>query len=491
MSKGMTVYPRRFVIALAMALLFGLLIGTALAATPPPAPSAQAPAAGDLSEEITRTVYLPLVSYDSGRPETDFGVQYYGSYVSLGEPLELAETAGAEWARWLAPWSSVEPTNTIPAEYHWSFMDSAVISATQRGKTNLILTLSHQPEWAAEYPMGPVYDTADLKEYLTALVERYDGDGYQDAEGSPVVRYFEIYNEPDNIFVPYAEHGGWSIWGFRGAEYAELLQELYPVIKAASPKAEVVLGGLALDWFYDEETGTGRFDPDFLDDVLAACQGKQCFDVMNFHYFPFYRAVWEPYGPSIIGKTAYVRQRLAVYGFDEMPVICSEISWPAASGWGSDELQSRYVVKGFVRGMAAELEIVIWYFIQDGDDDSEPGLLTNALVPKTAYWAYDTMTEMLDPAYFERALTSAETGSEQLVGYSFSRLRKRLDVVWTEDDTWFDDTDDPSLSLTVQAETLRVVDKLGNEVWLYDATDGDDGRITLTVGGSPLFLEYD
>lgn len=439
-----------------------------------------------VSTTQTCTAYLPLVfrCFDSRIPS--FGVQFYGALNSHNGLGDMAD-AGIRWIRLPASWDAVEPANTTPAYYNWSGLDPSVVNATNEG-INLVLTISGQPSWAAAYAMGPVTNTADLVEFVGALVERYDGDGASDAPGSPRVRYFELYNEPDNTDVHHARHGGWGYWGHNGAGYAALLQALYPVVKAASPNAQLVLGGLALDWF--EEDG-GPFDSHFLDDVLAACRGRACFDVMNFHYYPPFRLEWEPYGVDIIGKATYVRQKLAEYGFGNVPVICTETSWVSSTGWGSDELQSRYVVKGYVRGIAAGLPIIFWYQYSDGSDVTLPGLTSATLQPKPSYWAYWWMTRMLGGAVYQRPLTLAETASDQIEGYVFQKCGGRLDVVWTEDGTFYNADDDPALPLTVSAHRLRVVDKLGNETWLYDADDGRaDGRITVLVGGSPLYLEY-
>ena len=55
---------------------------------------------------------------------------------------------------------------------------------------------SGNPAWAATSPSGPVDKAplSELAEYLAAAVERYDGDGFQDAPGAPEVHYFELYN---------------------------------------------------------------------------------------------------------------------------------------------------------------------------------------------------------------------------------------------------------------------------------------------------------
>jgi streptogramin lyase len=430
-------------------------------------------------------VYLPLTLRCWHDSVATCGVQFYSSLNAHDGFHEIAD-AGARWIRRPLSWESIEPDDTTPDNYNWANLDATVNSAVQR-EVNLILTLSGQPSWAATYPAGPVTDTADIIEFVGAVVERYDADGTDDAPGSPPVRHFELYNEPDNADVAHAATGGWGYWGHNGSGYAELLQELHPVIKGASPHANLVFGGISLDYF---EPG-GVFDPQFLDDVLAACQGNDCFDVMNFHYYPYFRSRWEPYDVDIIGKTDYVRQKLAAYGFGGTPVVCTETSWPSNATWGNHELQSRYVIKGYARSKAADLEAWIWYAVRD-IDSSHPGLLDNELFPKPSYTAYETMTTMLDKTIYHRPLTLAETGSSQIEGYMFQKAcGGRIDVVWTEDSTWFNADDDPLIPMTVQAGTLRVVDKLGNETWAGDGNDGAiDGQITVVVGGSPLYLEY-
>lgn len=436
---------------------------------------------------LTSTLYLPLVTSYWADVTPNFGVQFYGP-LNAANGLDIIAQGGAQWIRVPLDWSVIEPVNTTPEHYNWSYLDTSINNAAAQN-INLVLMLAGQPKWVAAYPMGPVSDTAQLHEFFGALVERYDGDGYQDVPGSAMVKYFEIYNEPDKGST-YGDpnHGGWGPWGDKGAEYAALLRGLYPIMKAANPEAKLVLGGLALDWFEDEG---GPFVRSFLDDVLTACRGYSCFDVMNFHYYPVFRSKWEPYGKDIIGKASYVRQKLNAYGLTTMPIFCTEFSF-GSRNWGSDELQSRYVVKGFVRTMAAQLPVAIWFMTTDGTEDYGPGLLYNDLSPKPSYSVFSYMTRQLNRAIYQRTLTIAETGSAQMEGYIFQAGRHRIDVIWTEDSTWTNPNDDPWLPFTAVASRLQVADKFGN-AWIYtDAEDGTtDQRITVLVGGSPLYLIYE
>ena len=430
----------------------------------------------------TYTLYLPHVAswYDDAVP--NFGIQFYDLSGTL---LDRYSEAGMRWVRVPIWWSRIEPVDTTPEHYDWSYFDAQVAAVAARDM-RMIVSLASQPDWAAAYSMGPVTDTATIKEFVGAFVERYDGDGFQDAPGSPEILHFELYNEPDNSSRIAAARATAGYWGHNGVGYAALMRELYPVIKAANPTTHLVFGGIALDYFEPY----GPFAPDFLDTVLAACQGHDCFDVMNFHYYPFYRRGWEDYGADIIGKATYVRQRLEAHGFADTPVIVTEFNWSSGGPWGSDEMQSRYAVTGYVRAAAADLMAAVWYMHYDGVDGNLPALLDVNKQPKPGYWAFANMATMLTGARYERPLTAAETGSSQLVGYRFMRRGLPIDVVWTEDSTPYDTDDDPVLLYAVGIQSLRVVDKFGNVQWLHDGDDGEvDGHVTVTVGGSPLFLE--
>ena len=428
------------------------------------------------------TVYLPSVLQYWHSRIPSFGIQHYGT-LTASRGLTYTAEAGARWIRVPLSWKQIEPANTTPEHYDWSALDNSIISAGEHD-IELVLMIAGQPEWVAEYPMGPVYNVNELKEFIEALVARYDGS----TPGIPKVRYFELYNEPDNTDIGHAQIGGWGYWGNNGAGYAELLKQLHPIVRSANPQARLVFGGMAMDWFVKDG---GVFDSYFLEDVLAACMGADCFDVMNFHYYPPFYDVWKEYGVGIIGKANYIRQQLADYGFEDTPIICTETSWDSTSSWGSPELQNRYAVKVYVRGMAADLQTIIWFMLHDSDMSGGPGLLDASYQPKESYDSYQTMTEMLQHAFYQRPLTAEETGSEQIEGYIFQVPSGRMDVVWTVDDTRYDAEDDPWLLYAASAQTLRVVDKFGNENVYTDDYDGQiDGYVTLPVGGSPLFLIY-
>lgn len=95
---------------------------------------------------------------------------------------------------------------------------------------------SEADKWGIKYVCNPS-DFAAYKNFLTKIVDRYDGDGKNDMLGLKIpIRAWEVGNEPE----------------FRGdyyigtpKNYAKLLDFTYQAIKAEDKKAKVLNGGIA------------------------------------------------------------------------------------------------------------------------------------------------------------------------------------------------------------------------------------------------------
>ena len=95
------------------------------------------------------------------------------------------------------------------------------------------------------------YDMEAYKNFVRALVERYDGDGIDDMPGlKRPIKYWEILNEPEAQTEDYK-----CFFQGSGEEFFELVKASYEAIKDADPDAKVVLGGAAslggqsLEWW--------------------------------------------------------------------------------------------------------------------------------------------------------------------------------------------------------------------------------------------------
>jgi hypothetical protein len=421
------------------------------------------------------TIFLPWVARDSwAHLETPFGVQIYGT-----DPVEadsIAEMRG-RWLRIPLSWSSVEPENTTPDGYQWPTEFELGLARLSGNGARIILTITGNPSWAASYPGGPVdkVDISELVEFVEAAVARYSRGPYS-------VKHWEFYNEPDNGSALYADWG-FGYFGHDPAAYVWMLSRVYLPIKAVDPEAQVLMGGLSYD-NWEEEDG-GPFVKDFLDQVLSFGGGSY-FDVMNFHYYPMsFRSRWDPYGPGLIGKTTFLREKLADYGVYK-PLVCTETTVVSDIENGY-ELQSRAVPQLFAQGMAAELDLVVWFMLVDDKPTGywQAGLLFYDRTPKPAYYAYQVMTEQLGPADFVRTLSLAETGSDQVEAYQFATLDgvTWVIVAWANDDHVH--------PLTLETPQLIMVDKHGMEAVLSDADDGVvDGRVRVPIGPSPVYLRF-
>jgi hypothetical protein len=456
------------------------------------------PAHGQDAADVN--VYIPIVGKRmcSGVVAPDlFGVQMYGETSRSTPYFDELMDSGATWVRVPVAWRSVEPVNTDVANFRWDRADRALAVATD-GCLNVIATHRWAPNWAAYQPDGPVHedDLDDLAEYLAALVERYDGDGVDDAPGSPVIRYWELYNEPDAS----RSRGG---WGDDGDRYAEMLKTVRPKIREASREAKVLIGGLAYDWFEDAEPWPGPFRRAFLPEVVAAGGGGQ-FDIMNFHYFPDFAPNWQKYGPGLVGKTAAIREKMDELGLKQSRMMVTEsghyanVKEDCKNGLNcydsSEELYMRYVPIIHTQAKAQpDIENVIWFSLHDLDDfPQETGLVEPRTVApykrrRTAFRAYQIARQQLYDAEYDRMLSTEETGDSNLEVHRFTDPVKghTLYVAWRNPVR----SDDSSpLYLATREATIRNV--FGEVSNVKDGRDGElDGRVRISVSGRPVYIE--
>jgi hypothetical protein len=428
-------------------------------------------ASSALAEEavnINQNVYLPLVARTSG-PIPLYGVQTYGSV-----HLDHLADSGARWVRIHAKWREIEPNDVTPRVYNWRAVDLRLSPLAELPGVNLIVTVDGTPDWASPFgssgPGGPIRQDklANYAALVQELVERYDGDGYADAPGSPVIRYWEFYNEPDRGNTPSDIR-----WGNYGGQYANMLQAVYPAVKAASPQAKVVFGGIAYDWFEPD----GPFVESFVDDVLAA-GGGAFFDVMNFHAYPAFAGNWASQGPGLLEKSEFLRAKLLTYGLDK-PLIITEAGWHSNPSPdypnATPEIQARYVVQLFTQAKAARLELMIWWMLHDpgGFYPYDNGLVTFEGVRKSAFFAYQTLVSQLQTAHFVRKFSAAETGVPNMELYEF---------------------DDPFNNRTVYVAWLNPVDTMEVQAWHLNVSQATvrniygNGIVMNAVPGSPLVL---
>lgn len=394
--------------------------------------------------------------------------------------LDLARQIGVTWVRLLLGWQDLEPQ---PGVFQWEAADRLLTAALERGLRPLVV-LTGVPPWAGPEPGGPLDEAGQeaFARLLAAAARRYGPRG---------VKHWELFNEPDNGDFARRWLGG--SWGRAPEAYAALLRRAYPALKAADPTAHLVMGGLALDWFTDDDLHPHRPGPfvrDFLDRVLAA-GGGVFFDIANFHYYPNFRPRWEPHGRDIMGKAAFLRRTLAAYGVSK-PVLCTEIgAWVDPDRGGSRDGQATYAVQAMVRGMAADLQAVIWFNLVDltMPGMARYGLVTREGIPRPAFRALQVLRQRLDQAVFVRPLTPGDLGTEGVEGYLFYAPLSgtQIQVIWATApvaDLPPFRPHRPNVQRTVRLPQppARLLDRDGQP---------RPPAASLTVGPQPLSLEYE
>jgi hypothetical protein len=445
-----------------------------------------------LTRQVTVTVYLPLVARDYDPTYVSpFGIVMYGN-VDDANGVQKMQEAGSKWVTTILDWSPIEPTRGGPRD--WSSFDAKAQNAQAAGMEVFVLFTSN-PSWAAALPGGPLTDTRDLVNFMALAAERYDCDGTDDAPGSPCVRYWSFYAEPDNgdpgRAQPPPAGSGKGYWGHNGTGYAAMLSQVSPAIHAANPQAQVLIGGLAYDYF--EEDG-GPFVRSFLTDTLTALNGysggaQAYIDAVAFHFYPMSAQL-----PA--EKALKVRGIMERHGVGALPLLCPEMGYWSAEevvdAPSSPEQQARRLVQMYVSGLSVDLKHMSWYAVFDNGigTTEEHGLFWNEDLynlnldnPKPAYFAYDTMTHELAGARYYRSLQVANVEA-YVFRMSDGRHKK---VVWATAS---------QATMSFPYPCLRRVDTFGNvqaEIWDGDLTWDQDqaanGQIVLRIEqDTPLYI---
>lgn len=434
------------------------------------------------AQGVTQTVYLPVVMrwYDPSYV-SPFGIVMYGN-VDEDAGLKKMQEAGSKWVTTMLFWSAIEP---VKGQYDWSSFDIKAQNAKAAGLDVFVLFTSN-PSWAASLPGGPVTDTNDLVAFVAKMAERYDCDGRDDAPGSPCVHYWSFYAEPDNGEINRARAGK-GYWGHNGAGFAAMLAQVSPAIHSANPRAKVLIGGLAYDWF--EEDG-GPFVRSFLTDTLKALNNypggaKVYIDAVAFHFYPISAHRW----PTIREKAMEVRGIMQRHGVGDLPLICPEMGyWSSTTAGSNEEKQAKRLVQMFVQGLSVGLEHMSWFAVfDDGPGTEEHGLFWGYDLnrPKQSYYAYRTLTRELAGARYIRPLQVRD-----VEGYVFRMPGGReKTVLWASASS--------AVRVSFPYACIRLVDTIGT-VYM-PVSDGDpnwdwdgakNGQITLGIyPDTPFYVE--
>jgi hypothetical protein len=202
-----------------------------------------------------------------------------------------------------------------------------------------------------------------------------------------------------------------------------------------------------------------------------------------------------PYGferPELCIEEGYevLFKMLRQYGAaDNFPVLNTEVGYDADDDYlGPEHLRLQHQAWHFVRQYLVDLlcgiRMTIWY---NWNDDHGFRLVDDDMSPLPVYNACQTMIDLLNGFHYSSRI---ETGSEldYVLVFEDADAQQRL-VCWTTP-AGSDDTPEKAVRHTVSIQ----VDTEHDSVELYDiqgnkqSIDVIDGKVTLTVSGSPQYV---
>lgn len=238
-----------------------------------------------LPDQPLGVAWSPVYGFPPAKPETF---------------VPQARGIGAGAVRLTLYWSQIQPA---PGVTRWDILD-AYLAQIDRPE-DATLTIASASPWATRsnawvFPSSPATDPARYEAFVRDLVTHVRGR----------IRYFQTENEPNNAFF----------WAGSADEYAAEQRVFYHAVKAADPKAVVVLG--ASDGLFDP-SGADPFpsqdkDMSFWAQVLKGTVGA--YDLFDLHL----------YGNAytIPARVAAVRAMMRAAG-GEKPIVASEYGGPS------------------------------------------------------------------------------------------------------------------------------------------------------------------
>lgn len=448
------------VLSLVFGLFVALIPGRALTYSgstdqPPPTPN--------LQETQDQRVYLPLLA-QSYSIQSLFGAEFAGGSTGLAE----MDNAGLYWARLnQISWAKIEPS---PGVRDWSSLagfEQMVIAMHARG-LEVIAIIRETPSWAQAVPgsvCGPIQDEdiPAFANFVRDVVARYSQAPYE-------IRHWEIQNEED---VPVNTNTGvFGCWGdpsdtqyYGGRYYAKVIQQVYPVVKAADPQSQVILGGLLLDCDPNNPPVVNGQTKDctpakYLEGVLVGGGGNY-FDAVSFHAYDYYNQIPGSFGNLNFGaseanhtvltyKTAYLKDVLNKYGFGNKPLMNTEVALLCSDGCGTDfELtKAYYLARAYADAFKAGLTANVWYTV--APNWRSTSLIAEDGSPNPALQAYAFAHKMM-----AHAASIADLAPNAIVrGYEIRSSGQRVWLLWT--------AVGESSSLNLPSTPRGVYDALGN-----------------------------
>jgi hypothetical protein len=366
--------------------------------------------------------------------------------VTWGQPradvdreIELLRQAGVRWIRANVNWAGLEPDRKgeinqwLLAEY-----DYAIDRAHEAGLQVLMPIADGVPYWASSDPARYVDGGGTPRWEVNYRPQRMSdyGDFVRFAVGhfAPKgVHTYMIWNEPN--------HPRFWPSGPDASAYVPMLRAGYNAVKAASPEATVLLGGLS------------KSDFAYLEGVYRA-GGGDYFDAVAVQPYTYgvdptdsWNGVHDWEDPDRISVNAFpaiqeVRRSMVAFGDEEKSVWLTEFGYSTTTqdGGVSAATQAEFLTKAYrYVERFPWVKALFWYsarnspFYEDRDEyEARFGLATTGWSLKQSYWALRAYALDL-PATGHVALRK---GAQRRIAWGTARVTLRGRVALSPGAAW-------------------------------------------------------
>jgi len=407
-------------------------------------------------------------------PDSPFGVtvgessyQNYQEFSNLGvKYARLSEKVGA--------WQIVEPQ---PGQFQWNY-DDAIRNFNNSG-IKPVINIKALSNWAnppvGNKKYGLPKDLNAYSNFVKKLVERYDGDGIDDAPGSPKVEYWQIDNEVDAKFMA---------WDDTPENYAILVDTSYKAIKEANPDAQVVLSGVQ---------NPSNFSTGYFSTVL---EKTNSFDIFDVHIYglkdQYENHMFEDL--SLSDYLAQIRQKIG-----NKPIWATEVATFVGSmknkNDGStvnqtEKDQATELLKRYVYYKKSGIDIIFWSNWRIGNAND---WIKRGGNPMLSYYTFEKTIEILEGSDWKNIQKIQE--SDDIYIYKFTKNNKSIWVAWN------DNPDQKQVTISnITSQQIKLTEAVpkydsGSQVTDYNSAFNaatktvTGGAVNIAVGISPVFVE--
>jgi hypothetical protein len=395
---------------------------------------------------------------------------------------------GAHWTRSNLQfmWDFIEPE--IGAGYFWdnAMLTDGILANVYDSPAGVqMLAVIHEGIGDGDL-RNPMADPTAHSAYVSAAVERFDGDGIDDATPSVNVRWWQVGNEiPD-----------WLDSGRSALDYVDYFRHCRSAVLAADPAARLVLIA---------PTQAFTIDP-FLNQVIGELATAHEFDAIDLHH-------WGPADAFRMQALPNYRSILDSHGLNDVEIwSCEHSTWSASPPLhpAQDETQqAQSLIKRCVWNRANGLDKLFWNSLVDWHEFAgDPGSIFNSVglvsdgqfngdepdqlnQERRAYWSYRLLAEHIDNgiATFVGEVVDVHDEGEgiELYAYEFQRDAdaERFFILWS-------DSGVQTVNLPVSGTEYQVTSLVTTEIGIpagIDYLSPSIGLISFEVELNPLLIE--